>query len=323
MPWSNGTSARGRPSGPVEAAETASVAVRAARVGEGGGGAAGACRARRRGRPRPRPERRVERTRPPAGSGPTPRPSSGEGPWTGGRGGAGARFGMSHRPTPLEPPDVETPARADPAAGREVGVRPVPHDRLGLVSSDAITVRARVGRGAPVLLRPPLGGLYRPPDFRPAPWTGLAYDLAPDDGTGLAAGSRVLTARGEVPVEHLLPTDEVLGLRGPRLVRPARIARRVAPGVGEDAPVRIEAGAFGDGRPRRPSRLAPGQFVFLPDPVPARALVGGATVRRDDAGPDDAGWAEYFHVALAPYPGAGDGDVLLVDGVAVAAGALP
>ena len=45
--------------------------------------------------------------------------------------------------------------------------------------------------------------------------------------------------------------------------------------------------------------------------------------RSVDAGPAEAGPTEYFHVALAPYPGAEDGDVLLVDGVAVAAGALP
>lgn len=230
----------------------------------------------------------------------------------------GVRLGVFHRPAPGgdEAPGP-TQAFASPASAAG-WTAPLPHDRLGLVSSDAITVRARVGWGAAVLLRPPLGGLYRPPDFRPAPWSGLAYDPAPDDGTGLAAGSRVLTARGEVPVEHLMPADEVLGLRGPRLVRPARIARRVAPGGGEDAPVRIEAGALGDGLPRRPLRLAPGQFLLLPDPVPAHALVDGTTIRRDDAQP-----AEYFHVALQPYPGAEDGDVLLVDGVAAGAWALP
>lgn len=223
----------------------------------------------------------------------------------------GVRPGISHRPAP----DGTSRPAAAPTAG---WTTPLPYDRLGLVPPAALTLRARVGWGAPILLRPPLDGLYRPPDFRPAPWSGLAYDLAPDDGTGLAAGSRVLTARGEVAVECLMPTDDVLGLRGPRLVRPARIARRMAPGREADAPVRIEAGAFGDGLPRRPLRVAPDQFLFLPDPMPARALVDGAAVRRDDAGP-----AEYFHVALDPYPGAEDGDVLLVDGIASGAWALP
>lgn len=223
----------------------------------------------------------------------------------------GVRPGVPHRPAPDE---ASRPA-ASPTAG---WTTPLPHQQLGLASSDAITVHARIARGATTPLLPPLGGLYRPPDFRPAPWSGLAYDLAPDDGTGLAAGSRVLTARGEVAVECLMPTDDVLGLRGPRLVRPARIARRVAPARGADAPVRIEAGAFGDGLPRRPLRVAPDQFLFLPDPVPAHALVDGAAVRRDDAEP-----TEYFHVGLEPYPGAEDGDVLLVDGIASGAWALP
>ena len=126
----------------------------------------------------------------------------------------------------------------------------------------------------------------------------------------------MLTARGEVAVEQLLPSDRLLGLRGPRLTRIAAITRRTVPSGGADAPVRIPAGALGADQPTRDLIVGPDQAVF-PDgaePVPARMLVTGD----GPIAPASLTHAELFQVALVPYPGTEDGDVLLADGVFVA-----
>ena len=181
-------------------------------------------------------------------------------------------------------------------------------------------MQARSGEGGFMAMESGRAGLYRPNDFRAAPWSGLAYDTAPADGRGLHAGSRILTLRGEVPVEDLRPSDQVLGLRGPRVAGIAWIGRCTAGSVRSDlAPVRIRANALGASLPSRDVLIGPNQVVF-PDgslPMTARDLVRqGLAEQAQDLS------AELFQVALKPYAGAEDGDVILVDGI-FAASRLP
>ncbi len=127
-----------------------------------------------------------------------------------------------------------------------------------------------------------------------------------------AAGTRIMTARGEVPVETLRAGDMVvtLGLCGPWL-RPVRwVGHRVVecrrhPRPDAVVPVRILAGALGEGVPRRDLVVSPDHALFLEGAlVPAIALVDGHGVRRDHG----AGRVRYYHVELDAH------DVLLAEG---------
>ena len=89
------------------------------------------------------------------------------------------------------------------------------------------------------------------------------YHQASDVLTGVAAGTRILTARGEVEVEKLMPGDAALTLRSPALLPISWIGRSVAAA----RPIRIEPGALGPNVPRRSLCLGPDQAIFIkPDP---------------------------------------------------------
>lgn len=94
------------------------------------------------------------------------------------------------------------------------------------------------------------------------------------------AGARILTARGEVPVERLGPDDRVVTISG-RLVRVRFVGHcRVR---GGERPVRIAAHAFGAGTPHRALFLSSDHAVAIdgadgPALVPVRHLVNGATI---------------------------------------------
>jgi len=127
-----------------------------------------------------------------------------------------------------------------------------------------------------------------------------------------AAGTRVMTARGEVPVEALRAGDLVvtLGRRGAWL-RPVRwIGRRRVDGRRHPRPeavlpVRIRAGALGPGTPHRDLRVSPDHALFLDGVlVPAAALVDGETILQEAAG----GPVTYYHVELDAH------DLLLAEG---------
>lgn len=235
--------------------------------------------------------------------------------------------GVGRPPAPEEPPSSAPSAavsgsmpqfrmpEASPAftAKASSADGAIAHEVLGLFAPDVLNLSARVGDGGWAGLGKPRAGLYRPEGFRPAPWNGLSYDVAPADGRGLGAGTRVLTARGEVPVEQLVPHDRVLGLRGPRLAEVTWIGRRsLPPARGDAAPVRVPADALGDGQPAQDVIVGPDQTLF-PDgasPVPARELVRTGVATRVEGRE-----TEMFQVALRPYPGAEAGDVLLVEGI--------
>ena len=117
-----------------------------------------------------------------------------------------------------------------------------------------------------------------------------ANGIAPSDLTTVtlcfAAGTRLATQAGEVPVEMLRPGDPVLTVGGarlaPRTIRWAGqfsvdLARHTAPA--RAAPVRIRAHAFAPGVPRRDVLLSPDHGVLFRGALfPARLLIDGATV---------------------------------------------
>ena len=174
-------------------------------------------------------------------------------------------------------------------------------DQLGLANPAVITVFARLADFAMVELDASHSGIYRPRGFRAAPWSGFAYDQAEDGRTGLAAGTRILTSRGEMEVEKLLPGDTALTLRAPALLPIAWIGKSTA----TVAPILIEAGALGPNLPRRPLCLAPDQAVYVePVPVPAARLVNGTSIR-----PLDSTLVDLFHVDV------GKAEILFAEGL--------
>jgi hypothetical protein len=129
-----------------------------------------------------------------------------------------------------------------------------------------------------------------------------------------AAGTDILTAHGEVPVEALRAGDIVATLSGrgtpmkPVLwVGRRRIVLAGNPDADRLAPVRIRAGALGLGAPHRDLLVSPDHCLFLDGAlIPARLLVNGDSVAVE------RGLAEvtYHHVELEAH------DVLLANGAA-------
>jgi hypothetical protein len=149
--------------------------------------------------------------------------------------------------------------------------------------------------------------------------SSFVYAAGPETDAGFnftvpcfATGTRLLTAAGEIAVEHLSVGDLV----------PTRLGRRLAPvrWIGRRAvdcrrhrrpsevwPVRVRAGAFGPGQPARDLVLSPDHAVHVAGAlVPVRYLVNGASVRQQAVDQ-----VEYWHVELATH------DVLLAEGLPV------
>jgi hypothetical protein len=129
-----------------------------------------------------------------------------------------------------------------------------------------------------------------------------------------AAGTRILTARGEVPVQALRSGDEVVVLDGAeRALLPVRwigrrridLSRHPNPAVAQ--PILIRADALADGAPVRDLLVSPDHALLLDGAlVAARLLVNGGSVRRL------TGLAQvwYLHVELERHA------ILLADGAA-------
>ena len=147
---------------------------------------------------------------------------------------------------------------------------------------------------------------------------GATFALTADGGgTGIsvnvacfAAGTRLLTVRGEVAVEALRAGDCVLNAGGvARAVRwvgsrAIDLSRHADPDAVR--PIRILANAFADGVPRRELRLSPDHAVLVDGVlVPVRLLVNGASIVRAT----ECRAVTYYHVELDTH------DVLLAEGL--------
>jgi hypothetical protein len=122
-----------------------------------------------------------------------------------------------------------------------------------------------------------------------------AIGASPEPGTGagitcLAAGTMVVTARGEIPADNLRVGEMILTMHGvpgrQPLIHVAR--RRVSwsgrPDAASLAPILIRAGALMRGAPIRDLRVSPGQGILLDGClVPARLLVNGTTIVQEAA----------------------------------------
>lgn len=214
--------------------------------------------------------------------------------------------------TLVEPQRIMVPVTEDDLSPEHPRIEwldvPVAYAFVSLADPAICTVMASFSPAGPFEITADSTGLYRSASFRPAPWSGFAYDVAPDRRTGLVAGTRILTARGEVAVEDLLPGDTAMALRGPALLPILWIGRCIA----DEPPVLIEAGALGDQRPSRSLYVAADHPIFVdPVPVPARRLINGTTIHQT------TGPAELFHVDVGRH------DVLFAQNLALASTQRP
>lgn len=103
---------------------------------------------------------------------------------------------------------------------------------------------------------------------------------------GLAAGTRVMTRRGEVLAEALVPGEDVLTAAGGfARVRTVAVARPAGP-AGFAGTVRVRRDAFGSARPHRDVLLGGAQQIALEDGSarPVASLVDDERVLRDGGG---------------------------------------
>jgi collagen type I alpha len=124
-----------------------------------------------------------------------------------------------------------------------------------------------------------------------------------------AAGSRILTPEGEVPVEELRSGDLVITAEGSaRAIRWAgrrRMYFRLQPAPARSLPIRVQAGTFGPGLPQRDLFLSPDHAIYSDGVlIPIRHLVNGL-----DIVPVETETVLYCHVELETH------DVLLAEGM--------
>ena len=144
------------------------------------------------------------------------------------------------------------------------------------------------------------------------------FQLADDGAHGTAitipcflAGTRILTPRGELPVEQLAVGELVLTQSGEAKPivwigrRSIACARHPVPQ--KVRPVRIRAGAFASDLPRRDLLLSPDHAVFANGVlIPVKHLINGISIRQENMDKSD-----YVHIELAGH------DILLAEGLAV------
>ena len=169
------------------------------------------------------------------------------------------------------------------------------------------------GGGGIVLTTPDYGTMYifLTAGFDPAQTYPLFYGFGDFNPPCFVAGTRIATARGEIPVETLRVGDRVVALRSRRFAEVTWLGhRRLDCGNhprGHDVwPVRIAANAFATDMPHRDLLLSPDHALFLDGAlVPVRFLLNGATITQERVTN-----VTYWHVELASR------DVLLANGMA-------
>ena len=122
-----------------------------------------------------------------------------------------------------------------------------------------------------------------------------------------AAGTRIATPRGDIPIEHLAPGDRITALFG-GAVEAVWVGRRDIdcrrhPRPSEVWPIRVRAGAFATDQPRRDLYLSPDHAVYVGSVlVPIRHLINGGSIA-----PYKMDSVTYFHVELPAH------DVILAE----------
>jgi autotransporter passenger strand-loop-strand repeat protein len=124
-----------------------------------------------------------------------------------------------------------------------------------------------------------------------------------------AAGTRIATARGDIPVEQLIDGDLVQTQSGDltpiKWLGHRSVDCRRHPRPWDVWPVRVRAGAFAEGLPRRDVVVSPDHSVFIEDVlIPIRYLINGATVVQEQVER-----VSYWHVELHRH------DVILAEGL--------
>ena len=129
-----------------------------------------------------------------------------------------------------------------------------------------------------------------------------AVEIWADTNPCYAAGTRVLTERGEVAVEDLAEGDMVVTLSGDtRSLRPVRwignrrMNVRQHPQPNLVAPVRVRQHAFGENLPSRDLLLSPDHCLFVDGKlIPAKLLINDRTIVQER----DTAAVHYYHVEL-------------------------
>ena len=143
----------------------------------------------------------------------------------------------------------------------------------------------------------------------PNSFAAVGLPLVTGSGPCYAAGTRIATPSGPIPVEHLQPGDLVTTLSGPSPVLwlgHRHLCLTNHPRPHDVRPIRIAPDAFGPGLPHAPLRLSPDHAVFVEDHlIPIRYLLNGATIVREDDCPD----VTSFHIELDRH------DILFAEGL--------
>jgi hypothetical protein len=179
-----------------------------------------------------------------------------------------------------------------------------------VIGGQALTLRAYSDTtGGVVFTTPDFATFYifTRTSFSPSQQYPLSYTVAGNSGLPcFLAGTRIATPLGEVAVERLRPGARVVTLRRGGFA-PVRWLgrRRICHGGPPTWPVRILAGAFAAGVPRRDLLLSPDHAVFAGGGlIPVRYLCNGATIA-----PVPLRHCDYWHVELPPH------DLLLAEGL--------
>jgi hypothetical protein len=118
-----------------------------------------------------------------------------------------------------------------------------------------------------------------------------------------AAGTRLLTPNGDVPVEQLAPGDMVVTIeRGVRTIQPIkwigerRLNLAAHPHPEHAVPIRVRKDAVADGMPARDLRLSPEHCIYIDGKlVPVKYLVNHMSIAQEPM----TGHVHYYHVELA------------------------
>ncbi len=197
------------------------------------------------------------------------------------------------------------------ADGRGVGFAALDATGTIVAQSQLLSGEQQAGRQDPAFKALSLG------DTVYVGWTDMqtqqTHLVRAEDATTVpcyVTGTEITTGRGEIAVENLRIGDRVVTISGEERavmwIGHRTIDCRKATRPAEVRPVRIVAGAFAPGLPRRDLLVSPDHAVFFDDVlVPAKALINGSTIRQVEAGQ-----VTYYGIELDSH------DMVLAEGVA-------